>query len=103
MIPYSIKSSADVQVEILSDDKLKSRRKKASGATLRTADVQVEILSDDKLKSRRKKASGATLRTACLSQSCLTVGDNQSSLTPRHGQKSPWTIIVEKRKCTTLH
>ena len=55
MIPYSIKSSAD---------------------------VQVEILSDDKLKSRRKKASGATLRTSCLSQPCLTVGDNQSSLTP---------------------
>ena len=52
MIPYSIKSSAD---------------------------VQVEILSDDKLKSRRKKASGATLRIACLSQPCLTVGDNQSS------------------------
>ena len=46
-----------------------------------SADVQVEILSDDKLKSRRKKASGATLRTACLSQPCLRVGDNQSSLT----------------------
>ncbi|CAN0456695.1 unnamed protein product [Ascophyllum nodosum] len=37
MIPYSMKSSADVQVEILSDDKLKSLRKNASGATLRTA------------------------------------------------------------------
>ena len=52
-----------------------------------SVDVQVEFLSDDKLKNRRKKASGATLITACLSQPCLTVGDNQSSPTA-----SRWSI-----------
>ena len=52
-----------------------------------SVDVQVEFLSDDKLKNRRKKASGATLITACLSQPCLTVGDNHSSPTA-----SRWSI-----------
>ena len=46
-----------------------------------SADVHVEILSDDKLKIDKKKASRTTLPIACLSQPCLTVGCNQTSPT----------------------